>query len=153
MDIIKDVTKITKKMGDGAMSIARKSSDIVEITKLNSQISSEEDKVEKELTKIGRILFEKFTAGEQIDSDLSERCSNVAIMKNNIAEYKQKILELKGIKYCPQCGLQLSIDIKFCPECGAKQEMPKIEVESEDNCEAEEDIQENNNTEDTEKEE
>lgn len=135
MDIIKDVSKITKKMGDGAMSIARKSSDIVEITKLNSLISSEEERVERELTQIGRVLFEKFTTGEQIDSDLSERCNNVAIMKNNIAEYKQKILELKGIKYCPNCGLQLSIDIKFCPECGAKQEMPKIETENEENCE------------------
>lgn len=146
MDIIKDVSKITKKMGDGAMSIARKSGDIVEITKLNSMISSEEEKIEKEFTKTGRILFEKFTAGEQVDPDLSERCNNIAIMKNNIADYKQRILELKGIKYCPQCGLQLSINIKFCPECGAKQEMPKIEAENEDQEDT--DTQDNNLTDD-----
>jgi len=54
MEFIKD---LTRKVTDTARVAAKKSSDMVEITKLNFSIGSEEDKIKKIYMQIGETVY------------------------------------------------------------------------------------------------
>ena len=138
MPFFDNVSKIAKSVGDTAKNAAKKSEDVVEKTKLNMAISSEEDKINEYYNKLGQVVFEKIEKGEIEDSDLSVICSNIVNSKNIIENTKLRILELKNIKVCPKCGNKVKLDITFCPKCGTKIEDPVI-IENSENDETKED--------------
>ncbi|HHV28382.1 zinc ribbon domain-containing protein [Acetivibrio mesophilus] len=135
MEFIKD---FTRKVTDTAKVAAKKSSDMVEITKLNFNIGSEEDKIKKTYTQIGEIVYHSYEKGEEIPQDLKELCEKVVATKKSIEKMRQQILSLKNIKICPTCKEELPEEVAFCPKCGTKQEVvvPVVQEEkAEDNVE------------------
>lgn len=146
MPIFDNITKIAKSVGDSAANVAnnvaKKSGELVEISKLTSSISAEEDKITNVFTEIGRIIYDRFEKDEREtnDNEVIDLCNNIIIMKDNIAAYKQKISDLKGVKVCSRCNTEIEKYMKYCPECGYKQEMPVQEEEP-----TKEEIQQANN--------
>jgi ribosomal protein L40E len=131
MAIIDKLSKIAKSVSDEAVNVAKKSGELIEITKLNNAISTEEDKINAVLPKMGNIIYQRFKNGENIDPELLTYCNKIEDIKANIAALKQKILEVKNIKICPGCNSELSPEVVFCPKCGAKQETAEV-VEAEE---------------------
>ncbi len=120
-----------KKVGEAAQAAAKKSSELVETTKLNMSINTAEDKINKIYLKIGENIFAKYNAGQEIDPDFIDDCKQVKELKEEIDELKAKIMELKNVKLCTSCGAELNKDVMFCPKCGAKQEQPAPTKEEE----------------------
>lgn len=123
---------ITKKVTETARAAARKSGDLVEVTKLYMSIGAEEDKIDKVYVQIGKVVYERYTEGKAIDEELKILCEEIKGYMDNISDMKQKIFELKKIKYCPACDTELDIEAAYCFRCGAKQEIPQQEVEKSD---------------------
>lgn len=112
---------LTKKVSETAKAAAKKSGDIVEMTKLNMSIGTEEDKIKKTYAEIGKKIYDLFAAGAEIPEDVKEQCEAIGTYEKNIEELKQKILEYKNIKVCASCGFELDSQAMFCSKCGAKQ--------------------------------
>ena len=112
--------EVSKKVTNTAKAAAKKSSELVEVTKLNMSISSEKDKIKKIYGEIGLAVYTAYTKGEEVGGELKEQCELITACEANIAEMKQKILELKSMKACPNCGLEIDEDHAFCFKCGAK---------------------------------
>lgn len=121
----------TKKVADTAKAAARKSSDIVEVTKLNMSVGAEENKIQKAYSEIGKLVYEQYTKGERGNDDVTAYCEKIESYEENIKEIKTKVLELKDKKACPECGVQMDIEDGFCSKCGAKQEIFQKSVEEE----------------------
>lgn len=111
-----------KKVGEAAQAAAKKSGELVEITKLNVNIGSEEDKIQKIYSQIGKNLFEKYKASGAVDEDFREACETIKVHEQNIASLKDKIMELKSIKACIGCGAEMDRTQAFCSKCGARNE-------------------------------
>jgi len=111
-----------KRVGEAAQAAAKKSSELVEITKLNVSINSEEDKIQKLYTQIGKTIFEKFKSEGSIDPDVSESCQAIIGHEQNIKALKEKIAEIKGLKACINCGTEMEKNQIYCSKCGAKNE-------------------------------
>jgi len=129
---------ISKKVTDTAKAAARKSGDLMEVTKLNLNIGAEEDKIKRKYMEIGKTVYEEYKKGEELPYAFRDLCEKVQEYERNIEEMKAKILQLKGLKNCPSCGAELDEEFAFCPKCGAKQEVPDEQSESEDSEESEE---------------
>lgn len=112
---------LTKKVSDTAKAAAKKSSELVEVTKLNMSISAEEDKIKKTYADIGKLVYTAYANGDEVAEGYKELCSSITGYEETITAMKQKILELKSMKVCPGCGVELETDIAFCSKCGAKQ--------------------------------
>lgn len=124
-----------KKFGEAAQAAAKKSSDLVEITKLNMAISAEEDKIEKTYAKIGKEVFAKYNSKDEVDPSLTALCEEIKTYQDTILDLKAKLMDLKNIKLCVECQAELDKNIQFCPKCGAKQEQtPPENVESQENA-------------------
>lgn len=92
------LTKIAQSVEEGANIIAKKSSDVVEISKLNFNISNEEKNIKNKYEEIGKIIFEKYKNNEIIDKDLEEHCKELNNSLAIIKELSNKISNLKGDK-------------------------------------------------------
>jgi len=117
----------SKKITETAKAAAKKSGDIVEITKLNMSIGAEEDKIKRTYMEIGKTIYERFCKGEGVPEGLEDFCEKIRGYENNISEMKEKINVLKNIKICPSCNAELELDTNYCPKCGMKQEKVKTE--------------------------
>ena len=112
-----------KKVGEAAQAAAKKSSELVEVTKINMNISQEEDKIQKLYTQMGKRIYEGFQASGATDPAFAEDCAAIQAHEETVKSLKQKILEVKNMKACPSCGTELERNIMFCAKCGTKQEV------------------------------
>lgn len=119
---------LTRKVSDTAKAAAKKSGNVVEITRLNMGIGSEEEKVRKLYGEMGRILYDVYMEGEPINEDLLQFCEKIDIINRSIEDMKAKILELRNVKACTACGNELEIGMAFCFKCGKKQEPEEQEA-------------------------
>ncbi len=116
-----------KKVGEAAQAAAKKSSEIVEVTKLNGNINSEEDKIQKLYSQIGKTIFDSYRQTGGADDLVKEACEQIVAHEDNIKALREKIAEVKGIKSCVTCGAEMDRVQLFCSKCGAKNELPKAE--------------------------
>ncbi|MHB1392121.1 MAG: hypothetical protein ACYCYE_03415 [Clostridia bacterium] len=119
MDLLND---IGKKITETAKTVTRKSEDIVEVTKLNLTIGSEEDKIKRMLYEIGSELYRNFTDGKPIENYFDSKCNEVKQIEENIKTLKERILLLKGNKTCKTCNSVVDLEVNYCPNCGEKLE-------------------------------
>ncbi|PRR80734.1 hypothetical protein CLLI_00540 [Clostridium liquoris] len=90
------ISKIAKTVEDGAVTVAKKSGKMVEVSKLNLNISSEKDNIDRLYKKVGEIVYEKYKNGEIIDRDLEEDCKAIVEADENIGKLQKKITTIKG---------------------------------------------------------
>jgi hypothetical protein len=93
---------VGKKLGNAAKTATKKSEELVEITKLNLAIGSEEDKTKKLFTEMGKELYVRFANGESFDEFINGKCSQIKAVDDNIETLKEKIKSLKGLNSIPE---------------------------------------------------
>ena len=134
--------KLGKKASEAYKVTADKTGKIAKETKLKFKISELKSKIEEIYEEIGKKVYEKHVAKEEIsiEKDLAEQCNSIDQMSNEIERLLKECLELKDKKQCPKCFKEIDKNMKFCPECGAKQEEeqvkePEVIIETTENSE------------------
>ncbi len=122
-----------KKVGEAAQAAAKKSSELMEVTKINMNITQEEDKIKKLYTEMGKKIYEDYCSDPGSASQFAEQCEAIGTHRETIDNLKKRIREVKNIRVCDGCGEEIDKSTMFCPKCGAKQE---IEVEEAPKAEA-----------------
>lgn len=89
-------TSIAKTAKDGSALVAKKSSNLIEISKLTVSINSQESKIKEVYAEIGKKVCEKHENGLYIDPELVEDCDYILKLKSDINEMKEKIQALKS---------------------------------------------------------
>lgn len=112
-----------KKIGDLAQNAAKRSGEMVEVTKLNISIKSEEDSIDKLYDEIGKYCYVRYEAGNENDSSLIDLCDKIKDHKEKINSLKEKINEIKNVSICEKCGSEVNKTSAFCGNCGAKVEI------------------------------
>ncbi len=130
------------KLNTFTKNVSDKANDVIELTKLNGKINSEKAEIDSLLKQIGNHYYEKHTAGEAVDSEISELIAAVDAHNAAIRETEAQIKALReepaavapaaavpaaapvGGIVCPSCGKQNVSGTKFCSECGSKLEAP-----------------------------
>ena len=99
-----------------------KSSQILEITMLNFQISDAEATIDKYFKELGMKVYEEYKNGSEINEDAKLSCESIDEKYSQIEELKGQIATLKNVKICPECAFANSQDNNFCAKCGTKLE-------------------------------
>lgn len=119
--------KVTKEKATEAYKVTKeKASDISEEIKLKSKINSLEEKIYEIYAEIGEIVYNEVKDGKDVSKDeIIAKCEEISRNKDEIERLKTKLLAVKKIKKCSNCGEELGIEVDFCSKCGKEQ--PKIE--------------------------
>ena len=110
---VNEAEKLTKVVAD-------KTSNIVDVTKLNISLSDTEKKINKLYCSIGEIVYQDYASGADVTQKLSELCEQIAEFKNESDSIRERIAELKSSVACPSCGVLNGKDGEYCSKCGQK---------------------------------
>ncbi|MCI6879223.1 MAG: hypothetical protein MR854_00570 [Clostridiaceae bacterium] len=80
--------ELFEKLNAFAKTAADKTNELVEDTRLKTQILHDEKSIRELEAKIGAYYYKKFAAGESVDEAVSEYCTAISVHKANIEEKK-----------------------------------------------------------------
>lgn len=112
--------KFGKKVEEATQVATKKSSEFVEVTKLNASIKSEEQNIEKLYREIGKRVYDDFCTDSDIYGEFSEICDEVKDSHSKIAQFQSRVRELRNIRLCSNCNAEVTSSSAFCDQCGAK---------------------------------
>lgn len=121
MPIKDSLARIGKYLEEGVSSVAYKSENLVEISKLNLALSSDEKNKDEIYLKIGKKIYKDYKENKISDNSLLDKCEEIEEINKDIAGIKKKILKLRDKKQCKKCGTEMVKEADFCPKCGKAQ--------------------------------
>ena len=113
---------ISKKLGETADTVSAKASEVVELQKIKGQIRTMERNNDNDYIELGKLIYEKFKTGEEVEEAAKGFCEAIQNREESIAEYLLKVDELKGDVPCEICGKAIAKGMAYCPYCGTKLE-------------------------------
>lgn len=97
-----------------------KSSQLLEITKVNFQISEAEAEIEKFFKELGMKLYEEYKKEGKLSEDVEAVCTSIDEKYEEIEKFKSYVADLKNLKTCENCNTPNSQDNNYCSKCGEK---------------------------------
>lgn len=129
------IDKIRKRVESGVTIAGVKSRNLLEITKLQGQISALQDRKRTYLAELGDHYYKGFAAVKLSDDRtqhiLHGVCQAIAEIDRQVLEKEQEIRQLQEVEWglasrmhsqiC-QCGAELAPGVLFCSHCGIRVE-------------------------------
>ncbi|MDR0272972.1 MAG: zinc ribbon domain-containing protein [Clostridiales bacterium] len=109
---------IRDTLTNAAKSVTKTSGDIYKKAKLNMSLSTEESKLKSLYTEIGKKVHEIYQYGGSLGKFFDEKYVEILTLERSIAEMKEQIGIIKGVRTCTKCGNNIVITSDFCPKCG-----------------------------------
>ena len=108
---------IGNAISQAGQNVVQKTKDTAEVVRLNGAIADEERRIQTLYTEIGKRYCELHT--EDCDSALAESVLAVNEATAKIAQYRDQVMTLRGMIYCPACHGEMPAIAPTCPHCGA----------------------------------
>lgn len=91
------------------------------ISNYQRSIDERTSSIRKYYDEIGKLYYDQYK-DMNVDNtkDINTRCEAITRLSNEIEDYKLKILFERGLKKCPNCGTENSLEYGFCFKCGSK---------------------------------
>lgn len=86
--------------------------------KVRGQILMEERAADRALAVLGKVIYDRYTEGMELEEELENLCVDVKNHYDKIAALKEMIADKAKKKVCPSCGKEMDRDAAFCPFCG-----------------------------------
>ncbi len=114
---------IGKKVTNASQNTVQDTKKMIEIARINSAISQEENKKSNIYCQIGQLYANLHE--NDYENEFMGLIGNLVDIEQKISNYKEQIQEIKGIQHCENCGAELQRGVAFCSLCG--KEMPRIQ--------------------------
>jgi len=126
------LNKVRYGIGKGVTTASVRSKEVLETTKIKSEIRGLEDRKKASLEELGNILYTMFLKGDLDEERLKSKCGPIAALDAQIKEKEEdlKVVHSKAqealgkpkpVGVCA-CGAELYEGTKFCGKCGKKVE-------------------------------
>ncbi|WP_138495047.1 zinc ribbon domain-containing protein [Paenibacillus pinistramenti] len=109
------------RIKNGANKASERAQNVVEINKLNGQISNIEREMNIYYQRMGQVFYEGYRAKDmsQAEKEMMELAKTCDLLAEERDEVRTKIAALKNERLC-ECGKVVPQDAVFCPFCGRK---------------------------------
>lgn len=115
----------SEKFNQITKTAVTKSKEVAEITKLNMEINSAEQKIRELATQIGLIVADQKLLAD--NEPVAALTAQIEALRETIAMAQGTIRGIKNLDVCPNCGAQVSRTSRFCDKCGHPMERPEPE--------------------------
>jgi hypothetical protein len=120
--------KLKQEVGRGVTTVSVKSKEMLEATKVKSQVSETQEKKRAALEELGNIAYTMFLKGEFNEERLRARCAAIKGLDIQMGEKEDELREMhsraeqalgkpKPTAVCA-CGAEIHGGAKFCGTCG-----------------------------------
>ncbi len=111
--------KIFSDIKSTASKIAKKSGELVELSKLKLSVASTKSDIELNFQKLGKLIYLSRKDDSEIShNDLDDIFTEIDNLYDKLAEQNDTIANLTNKKLCPECHSSNETDAQFCSRCG-----------------------------------
>lgn len=112
-----------RKITQTSQDVVKKTKQMADVAKLNSDVSDEEKKLTNIYYQIGQLYVSLYKNNP--GSDFEVLIEQLDETQTKIENLKQQIQEIKGVKRCTTCGAEIPNNATFCSSCGTAVIQPK----------------------------
>lgn len=109
-----------EKFTDTARAAVKASREFVEVSKLNTAIKCEEDKMKALMLEIGQAVYETYKDNKPVEMELNVICGEIMECERIIEELRKKVLEIRNLRQCSGCLAKVERNFVYCPKCGTR---------------------------------
>lgn len=124
-----------------AQSAVSKSKEMAEVTRLNLDTNTQEQKIKDLYATMGEYVMERPELVSAEDETFAAGMVTLNELKEKIEQNRAALLALRNVALCPACGIEISRDNKFCPGCGAPVVLPQVVAEPEETAAQEDTVE------------
>ncbi|MCL2187470.1 MAG: zinc ribbon domain-containing protein [Defluviitaleaceae bacterium] len=114
-DIRETLFNITK-------NASKTTGDLIKSAKLNMALGNEQAALKNLYTEIGKKVHEIYQYGGSLGKFFDDKYLELENTERKIAEIKEEISIIKGVRECIKCGKAVERNAEFCPKCGIRLE-------------------------------
>lgn len=115
MAFFDDIGKKITQAGTGAL---QKTKEMADVARINGLISDEEKRVNNAFYQIGKLYVTLH--GDNCEPDFTALVESIRESEAKIADLKQQVQIIRGVKRCSSCGAEIASNVAFCNSCGAR---------------------------------
>ena len=115
-----------KKISDMVNNVQKKTEDSLKVRKIQGQIRSAEEEIQRLYTAAGKCCYEAHLTGTGAES-AEALYDNITELRAAFEKYTEEIDAINRVRRCPACNAVVSDTARFCSSCGA--EIPELVVE------------------------
>jgi hypothetical protein len=122
--------KLKESINKGVATASALTQELIDTTKIKSQISTLENQKRKAFEELGELTYEMFQNGTNEEEKLREKCAaikeqadQIKSLEASIAQPQQTSNEIHSVPEAASkcsCGAELPVGVKFCGSCGKK---------------------------------
>lgn len=111
--------KVISEIKSAAGIVAKKSSELVELSKIKLTIMSTKSSIDEQYKKLGKLVYtsQKENA-DDISSKFEEIIAKIDRLHNKLSELEEAAAAVSNKVVCPACKKVNSADAEFCSHCG-----------------------------------
>ena len=125
-----DFNAILGKVKNWANAAGKKTEEVVEASKLKLQIVSLNGEISKAYEELGTMVYHAAKNNEPVGEEMDSVMEKIDALLEKLAALEGKVVEIKKVRTCGNCGANCPSDAHFCSRCG-------VILEAVEYCEAE----------------
>ena len=107
--------KLSKKASETYQVAKEKTTTLSEEIKLKTKINNLEDTNYQIFAEIGEIVYKELKEGKDVDKEpILVKVDTISANQSEMEKLKSKLMELKQLKKCVNCGAELEKSAGFC---------------------------------------
>lgn len=111
--------RIISEIRNTADKVAKKSSELVELSKAKLNISNTKSSLNSNFRILGELIYLSHKEESDIDSSkIEETIEKIDSLYEKLAEFENIAAALSNKKLCPECRNQNDTNAVFCSSCG-----------------------------------
>lgn len=110
---------------DVSQAVGRRSSELVEVSKLKISATQLKTKIRNKYEKLGKDVYEAVRSNNEETDFILDYVDEIQELKSELHTINNKINTILGNKPCPNCKKVNKKNVRFCADCG--QELEEIE--------------------------
>jgi uncharacterized small protein (DUF1192 family) len=119
--------RVKDGLDKGLNTVSVKSKEVLETTRINSQIGGLKEQIARNQRELGEAVYEMNLKGVFDQNGVKEQCDAITALKRQIEAKEAELQEIHdkaaaalGRLTCPNCKTEVAEGTKFCGNCGTK---------------------------------
>ncbi|QUH24541.1 hypothetical protein [Serpentinicella alkaliphila] len=113
------VEKFSEAVSESVKMISSKSSNMVEISKMNLSIRKREKEIESLFMEIGEFIYNQMRGRGNISiEDIQGLLNRIDYLKNDVDTLEKLVFKMQDFRTCDYCKEVFERDVSYCPICG-----------------------------------
>ncbi|AKL94262.1 hypothetical protein CACET_c07520 [Clostridium aceticum] len=113
------IDKLSDAVYQSMQQIGKKTSEILEVNKLNLSINKRKREIDELYEALGKYVYKYIQQYNNLTrEDIDQYFNKIAFLQKDIETLEKLVLSVQNVLHCTHCKVEFDEEISYCPLCG-----------------------------------